>query len=152
MRDRLASLDLVSYTKLTGGKGVHVVAPIVPRHGWKEVRDFSQSVSAHLARTHPALFVTSSVHARRRKRIYLDYLRNARGATAIVPYGIRARPGAPAAVPVSWRTLVSSSQRPLYTIEMARRYAGEREDPWSDFFDVANVISSEVKRGSAKKA
>ena len=88
---------------LTGGKGVHVIAPLVPKAEWPNVKDFAHRLAQAVAQVDPAHFTDALPKAQRKGRIFVDYLRNQRGATAVMPYSARARDGAPVAAPVSWK-------------------------------------------------
>lgn len=101
-RDILKSLALTTFPMLTGGKGVHVIAPLTPRAEWPEVKDFASRLAQAVAQSDPAHFTAVLSKARRKGRIFVDYLRNQRGATAIMPYSARSRPGAPVAAPITW--------------------------------------------------
>jgi len=103
--DHLADLGLASYAMLSGGKGVHVVVPLTPGHSWEAHKDFSKRFADALALAEPERFVSNMSKAKRVGRIFIDYLRNQRGSTAVLPYSARARAGAPVAVPVSWDEL-----------------------------------------------
>ena len=105
LRDQLAELGLASFAMLSGGKGVHVVVPLTPDAEWPAVRDFSERFARALAQAEPERFVAVMTKAKRVGRIFIDYLRNGRGSTAIMPYAARARSGAPVAAPVSWTEL-----------------------------------------------
>lgn len=105
LKNQLAELGLTSFPLLSGGKGVHVVVPLKPRAQWPAVRDFAERFARALASAEPDRFVAVMTKAKRTGRIFIDYLRNGRGATAIMPYAARARAGAPVAAPVSWTEL-----------------------------------------------
>ncbi|MGP1355111.1 DNA ligase D [Roseicyclus sp.] len=105
LRDILGELGLPSWPLVTGGKGVHVVVPLRRVAGWDTVRLFARVFAQGLEAAEPERFVAGMSKARRKGRIFVDWLRNDRGATAIAPFSLRARPGAPAAVPVSWEEL-----------------------------------------------
>lgn len=105
VRDRLAEIGLVSFAMLTGGKGIHVIAPLVPGHSWDAQREFAHGLAERLATEQPDRFVATMSKAKRKDRIFIDWLRNQRGNTAILPYSARARSGAPVAVPVAWDEL-----------------------------------------------
>lgn len=105
VKEQLAELGLVSFPLLSGGKGVHVVVPLTPTAEWPTVRDFADRFARALAAAEPERFVAVMSKARRKGRIFIDWLRNQRGATAIMPYAARARAGAPVAAPVSWTEL-----------------------------------------------
>lgn len=105
IRRLLAGLGLASVPMVTGGKGLHVICPLEPRAGWEEVSTFARALADRLARHDPALFVATMSKRKRRGRVFVDWLRNERGATAIAPYSVRARKGAPVAVPLDWDEL-----------------------------------------------
>jgi bifunctional non-homologous end joining protein LigD len=104
-RELLTHVGLVTFPMVTGGKGVHVIAPLIPRAEWPAVRDFAHRFAQAVAGTHPDRFTAALSKAKRNGRIFVDYLRNQRGATAVMPYSVRARPGAPVAAPLSWEEL-----------------------------------------------
>lgn len=105
IRRRLADLGLVTFAMLSGGKGIHVVAPLTPGHDWEAHKDFSKRFAEALSIAEPGRFVANMSKAKRKGRIFIDYLRNQRGSTAVLPYSARARAGAPVAVPVAWDEL-----------------------------------------------
>jgi bifunctional non-homologous end joining protein LigD len=105
IRDRLADLGLVSFAMLSGGKGVHVVVPLTPGHPWEAHKDFSRRFAEALSVAEPDRFTATMSKAKRKGRIFIDWLRNQRGSTAVVPYSARARAGAPVAVPIAWDEL-----------------------------------------------
>jgi bifunctional non-homologous end joining protein LigD len=116
LRRFLAELGLASFPLLSGGKGVHVVVPLTSAAGWDEVRGFARSVCAALAGADPERFTIALPKAERKGRIFLDYLRNQRTATAILPWSLRARAGAPVAAPVGWDELADVERSSLFTI------------------------------------
>lgn len=97
----LADLGLVSFAMLSEGKGVHVVVPMAPGHSWDEHKDFARRFAEALALGAPERFTATMAKAKRRGKIFIDWLRNQRGATAVLPYSVRARPGAPVAAPIT---------------------------------------------------
>ncbi len=105
LKNQLAELGLVSFPMLSGGKGVHVVVPLTPEAEWPAVKDFADRFARALAGAEPERFVATMAKAKRKGRIFIDWLRNQRGATAVMPYSARARAGAPVAAPVSWSEL-----------------------------------------------
>ncbi|HWZ93526.1 MAG TPA: non-homologous end-joining DNA ligase, partial [Polyangiaceae bacterium] len=105
LRALLDELGLKSWIKTTGGKGLHVTVPIQPEHGWDEVRAFCQHVAQELTRREPERYVATMSKAKRHGKIFVDYLRNARGATFVAPYSSRAREGATVAMPIAWDDL-----------------------------------------------
>ena len=112
----LADLGLVSFPLLSGGKGVHVVVPLTPRAEWPEVKDFAHRFALALSEAEPDRFLANMSKAKRQNRIFIDYLRNQRGATAIMPFSARARPHAPVAAPVSWDELPDCESGGRFTI------------------------------------
>jgi bifunctional non-homologous end joining protein LigD len=104
-RDLLTQIGLETFPMVTGGKGVHVIAPLTPQAEWPAVKDFAHRFAQAVAAAHPDRFTAALSKAKRNGRIFVDYLRNQRGATAVMPYSVRARPGAPVAVPLTWEEL-----------------------------------------------
>ncbi len=129
-RRELKSLGSESFLKTTGGKGLHVVIPIEPKREWAEVKQFARDFALAMEQQRPNLYLTKMSKAARKGRIFIDYLRNERGATAIAPYSPRARAGAPVALPLSW-TELKLPQRPVFRVadfdEWKRRLVS---DPW----------------------
>ena len=105
LKNQLAELGLVSFPMLSGGKGVHVVVPLTPEAEWPAVKDFADRFARAMAGAEPERFVATMAKAKRKGRIFIDWLRNQRGATAVMPYSARARAGAPVAAPISWTEL-----------------------------------------------
>jgi bifunctional non-homologous end joining protein LigD len=128
---RLRRVKLKGYVKTTGGKGLHVVVPIRPTP-WNAAKDFARSVAAGMAKDEPARYTANPIKSRRRNRIFIDYLRNSREATAIVPYSTRARAGAPVAVPLAWSELSALRAANQYTIKnLSQRLSKLSGDPWA---------------------
>jgi len=121
IHDRLADIGLTSFALLSGGKGMHVVVPLNPGHSWDAHKDFSKRFSEALALAEPERFVATMSKAKRKGKIFLDYLRNQRGSTAVLPYSARARPGAPVAVPIAWGELKETKDAHPYDIGDAKR-------------------------------
>jgi bifunctional non-homologous end joining protein LigD len=105
LRDLLAEMGLVTFPMVTGGKGVHVIAPLTPQAEWPAVKDFAHRFASALAQAQPDRFTAALAKAKRTGRIFIDYLRNQRGATAVMPYSARSRPDAPVAAPITWEEL-----------------------------------------------
>ena len=104
-RDILQSIGLATFPMMTGGKGIHVIAPLVPRAEWPEVKSFAHRLAQAVAQSDPANFTAALTKVQRKGRIFVDYLRNQRGATAVMPYSVRARSGAPVAAPITWKEM-----------------------------------------------
>jgi len=140
IRDLLAAAKLPSFPLLTGGKGVHVVVPLVGQNDWTEVKSFAEAIARGLERQEPDRFVASASKAKRKGRIFVDWLRNERGATAIAPYSPRARKGASVAMPVSWTELARAKSANAYDTKTAlRRIAGLKADPWKGYAKGARI-------------
>lgn len=105
IRARLSDIGLVSFAMLSGGKGVHVVVPLTPGHDWDAHKDFASRFAQALSAAEPDRFVATMSKAKRKDKIFIDWLRNQRGSTAVLPYSARARPGAPVAIPLDWDEL-----------------------------------------------
>ncbi|MCV0397370.1 MAG: DNA ligase D [Rhizobiaceae bacterium] len=131
MRDRLDKIGLRTVAMVTGGKGVHVIAPLARRAEWPQVKDFARGFATTVAADAPDRYVATMSKAKRKGKIFIDYLRNERGSTAIAPYSTRARKGAPVATPVSWDELASLKAANGFHIgDMEGRLDGA--DPWAD--------------------
>jgi bifunctional non-homologous end joining protein LigD len=121
MHDRLADIGLVSFAMLTGGKGVHLVVPLTREHSWEAHKDFSKRFAEALTMAEPDRFTANLSKAKRKGKIFIDYLRNQRGSTAILPYSARAREGAPVAVPIAWGELKDFEDAHSFSISDAKR-------------------------------
>jgi bifunctional non-homologous end joining protein LigD len=131
VRERLRALKLKCFLKTSGGKGMHVVLPIKPVP-WDAAKDFTHAIAASMAEDAPDRYVATAAKNRRSKRIFIDYLRNSREATAVAPYSTRARAGAPVSVPIDWSELGSLKAANQYTVEnLAQRLSRVRSDPWA---------------------
>jgi bifunctional non-homologous end joining protein LigD len=139
MRKRLADLGLESFAMVTGGKGVHVIAPLRRGHSWDEHRDFAEAMARLMAERHPDRYVATMSKAKRKGKIFIDYLRNTRGATAICPFSTRARPGAYVAMPVSWEKLARLDNAHPVAVGEAAKFMG-RSDPWLDYFKLKQTL------------
>jgi bifunctional non-homologous end joining protein LigD len=132
LRGLLDDLGLVPFLRTTGGKGLHVVVPIQRRPSWQDVKTFTHAVAARLVREMPERFTAQLSKQKRKGKILIDYLRNQRGATAIGSYSLRARPGAPVAMPIDSEELDSKTGPPVWSIrEAPARLA--LPDPWRAF-------------------
>jgi len=141
MRDRLAALGLETFPMVTGGKGVHVVAPLTPKYEWDDVKAFCEAIARTMADEEPKRYLAVATKAKRTGRIFVDYLRNGRGATAVCPFSTRAKRGAPAAWPVSWGQLARlDSARPATVETAAEMLKKQRSNPWAGYFEVDQVL------------
>jgi bifunctional non-homologous end joining protein LigD len=150
LRTRLNDLGLAAFAKTTGGKGLHVVVPLVRRQGWDEIKEFCREFAETFVRESPELYTASMSKAKRRGKIFIDYLRNARGATAVAAYSTRAKAGAPVSTPIDWDELaVARSDR--YTVgNLGRRLAELRRDPWEQYDDARRPITVAMRKKLAR--
>ncbi|WP_394269106.1 DNA ligase D [Qipengyuania sp.] len=128
IRDRLADLGLVSFAMLSGGKGVHVIVPLTPGHSWEEHKDFSRRFAEALSLAEPDRFIATMSKAKRKGKIFIDWLRNQRGSTAVLPYSARAREGAPVAVPIAWTELEQMADAKPFAIDDAETLLARAQD------------------------
>ncbi len=146
VRDRLKALDLQSFVKTTGGKGLHVVVPIAPTD-WDKAKDFAHRIADEMEADNPQRYVATMAKKLRNHRIFVDYLRNGRGATAIAPYSTRARAGATVSAPVTWEELGSLDAANSYSVlTLPKRLARLRRDPWAKIGKIKQRLPSAPKR------
>jgi bifunctional non-homologous end joining protein LigD len=143
VRKRLNKLGLESFVKTTGGKGLHVCAPIKRNIDWDSFKQFTKQVAETMEREDPKQYTSNMAKAARKGRIFVDYLRNGRNATFIAPYSPRARPNAPVAVPITWEELAHGVD-PLQwtTLTVPARLASLEKDPWAGIDDVDQAITA----------
>ena len=140
VRDRLAALDLASFVKTSGGKGLHVVAPI-DGADWATAKAFSRQIALAMSRDAPNKYLAKMTKSARAGRIFIDYLRNGRGATAIAAYSPRARPGAAVSTPVDWSELTAKLSPDRYTVlNLPSRLARLKSDPWAEMGQVRQQL------------
>lgn len=144
-RRRLEALGLRSWLKTTGGKGLHVVVPLQRRHGWPVVKAFARAVAEAMAADDP-LYIAHARKADRKGRIFVDYLRNDLTATAVAPFSLRARPGAPASTPLDWTDLTDELRPRDFNILTLPPLLSKRADPWSTFRDAPQTLTTEALR------
>ena len=137
MREVLQALGLESFVKTTGGKGLHVEAPITPGEDWETVRTFCKAVAEAFVAHAPDRYTANMSKAKRGGKIYVDYVRNNRGATSIAPYSTRAKDHATVAVPLRWTELSGSVRPDSYTVKnLENRLRRLKGDPWEGWFEV----------------
>jgi bifunctional non-homologous end joining protein LigD len=142
----LDELGLKAFLKTSGGKGMHVVVPVRRDGNWDEVKDFSEAVVVHLARTVPQRFVAKSGPKNRVGRIFIDYLRNGRGATTACAFSARARPGLGVSMPIAWDELEGLASASQWTIVNALdRLKKQRSDPWADYASTRQTYQRAAK-------
>ncbi len=144
VRKRLKAIGLESFLKTTGGKGLHVVAPIVPELGWSTLKEFAHGFVSAMEKLHPELYLTKMTKAARKGKIYLDYLRNERGATSVAPFSPRARTGGPVSLPLKWSEL-KLSERPVFRVAEFGKWKGRlKTDPWKAMVEMNQHIAAEA--------
>ncbi|GIV03519.1 MAG: ATP-dependent DNA ligase [Fimbriimonadales bacterium] len=146
LRQFLAELELEAWCKTTGGKGLHVVVPILPEVGWKAVSAASSNVATRLAEAAPQIFTTHPSKDARKGKIYLDTLRNRMGATSVAPYSPRARAGAPVSTPVSWEELPGLPVGGGFTLRSVLNERLSVPDPWARFSESAKSLQPALRR------
>lgn len=131
VRERLAKLKLRTFLKTSGGKGLHVILPIKPAP-WDKAKEFCHAVANVMAQDDPDHYVATATKSKRNGRIFIDYLRNSREATAVAPFSTRARPGAAVSVPIDWSELGTLKSADQYTVKnVPQRLSRQRKDPWA---------------------
>lgn len=141
VRERLKKLRLESFVKTTGGKGLHVVAPISPTADWDRVKGFTRKLAEAMATDTPRKYLAVMTKARRKGRIFVDYLRNGRGATAVAAFSTRARKGAAISVPLTWSELETGIRANHFSIDNLRqRLSHRRRDAWAGFFELKQKL------------
>jgi bifunctional non-homologous end joining protein LigD len=147
VRDFLADLGLKSFLKSTGGKGLHVVAPIAPKQGWDEVKAFAKAIADTLVEVRADRYTANPLKRTRVGKIFVDYLRNQRGGSAIVNYSTRAKPNASVACPLAWDELKGLKVASPYTLKtLPMRLKAKRSDPWQGFFSTRQSITAKAKK------
>jgi bifunctional non-homologous end joining protein LigD len=143
LRMRLKRLKLTSFVKSTGGKGLHVVVPIEPEYEWAEIKQFALRMVLAMEKENAKLYTTNMLKAVRKNRIYLDYLRNDREATAIAPFSTRARPGVPVAVTLDWKELQARDRPTFHVSDLSEWRQRLRHNPWRGMLESHQRLSNE---------
>ncbi|OJA51396.1 DNA ligase [Burkholderia ubonensis] len=142
----LDELGLASFCKTSGGKGLHVVVPIARHAGWDDVKDFAKAVALHVAAALPDRFSAKMGPRNRRRRIFIDYLRNGRGASTIAAYSARARPGMAVSVPIGWDEVPATTGAAQWTIDtLHARLERLARDPWEGYRDVRQRVTVQMR-------
>ncbi|HWE23164.1 MAG TPA: non-homologous end-joining DNA ligase [Myxococcales bacterium] len=150
LREALRALRLESYVKTTGGRGLHVVVPLVPQRDWSECLAFARGLAAAIERHDPRHYTTRFAKSGRERKILIDYLRNNRTNTSIAAFSARARPGAPVSVPVSWTELTTRLDPLQFTVRtIPLRLARLRRDPWDGYFRARQYLTTASLRAAA---
>jgi len=151
VRALLSDLGLESFVKTTGGKGLHVCVPLEPDLGWEELEAFTRGVAQRLARDEPGLFTANMAKAQRKGKVFVDYLRNVRGANAVGAFSTRARDNAPVSTPVDWDELDRLSGPADFTVaevplRVLEQGAGRAADPWARYLESKQRVSASLAR------
>jgi len=136
---------LETFVKTTGGKGLHVVVPLTPKHTWATIKPFTKAIAQSMAHDYPDRYIAMASKAARKGKIFVDYLRNDLTATAVAPYSVRAREAAGVATPLFWDELSVKLKPSGYNIgTIAERLAQLKSDPWADFLTTRQTISEDI--------
>ena len=153
MRALLEEYGLKSWLKTTGGKGLHVTVPIEPRADWETVKSFCRRVAEELAGREPEHYVATMSKAKRTGKIFIDYLRNSRGATFVAPYSPRAREGASIAMPIEWHDLTAKFKPQAFTVRTAKKLLSKRRsDPFASLLTHHQELPGAQSAGKGSRA
>jgi bifunctional non-homologous end joining protein LigD len=144
MHDRLSDLGLEAFARTTGGKGLHVVVPLARRNSWEELKAFAKAVADAVVRDDPRHYIATMSKAKRRGRIFVDYLRNQRGATAIASLSTRSLPGATVATPLAWNEVTPRLDPQKFTVKTVPGRLAKIKDPWGRFASVKQSITAKT--------
>jgi len=151
VKERLDEAGVESFVKLTGGKGVHVMAVLKPELGWDELKDFTHRIALAMEADSPAKYISTMTKKARSGKIFVDYLRNGRGATAVAAYSTRARPNAPVSAPIRWNELGPGMTPNRFNISnLPRRLSSLKSDPWEGFFSSPQTINKAALQANKK--
>ena len=146
-RELLAELGLESWCKTSGGKGLHVVVPITKALGWEDVKAFSQAIAQHMAGSLPERFSAKMGKQNRKKKIFVDYLRNNRGSSTIAAFSARARAGLGVSVPLAWNEVEHTTSGDQWTIgNLHERLDALKSDPWAGYSKCRQRITAAMRK------
>lgn len=147
LRQFLEQLGLISFVKTTGGKGLHVVVPIRATLDWDEIKDFTKRIADLIVELNPKKYIATMSKAKRVGKVFIDYLRNSRGATSIAPYSTRAKPNATIAMPLYWDELTTKIHSDSFTIDnVNKRLKSLKGDPWEDMLKTKQSITIKIRK------
>lgn len=138
LKGLLDQLSLVSFLKTSGGKGYHIVIPFEPSATWDSFHAFAQNIATTMQAMWPQRYTSNVRKNQRTNRMFIDWLRNSRGATSVAPYSLRARAGAPVSMPIPWKELDSTAPNGITMTDAVKRL--RRKDPWQGYFDVRQQL------------
>ncbi|EJJ27294.1 DNA ligase D [Rhizobium sp. CF142] len=141
LKERIEGEGLAAFVKTSGGKGLHVVTPLEPKAGWDEVKGFAKWLADSMSEDDPDRYLATATKAKRSGKIFIDYLRNGRGNTAVAAYSARARPGAAVSMPLEWSELTTEIGPAYFTVDNTpARLDALSKDPWDGFFAAAKPL------------
>jgi bifunctional non-homologous end joining protein LigD len=141
IKEKLSKLNLISFIKTTGGKGLHIVIPIKRQYSWDKIKIFAHIFMQYLVSLNPLLYAAQMSKAKRKGKIFIDYLRNQLSASTIAPYSTRARKNAPVATPLAWDELSARIKSDSFTVKnLALRLTKLKQDPWEDFLKLKQTL------------
>ncbi len=147
VREFLQELGLESFVKTTGGKGLHLVVPVARKQDWEFTAAFTHSVALAIERAAPDRYVSNMSKKKRTGKIFVDYLRNQRGATSVAAFSPRARPTAPVSMPLAWKELPRTKSAGQFVLpQVAKRLDSVAADPWGDFDRVRQSITASMAK------
>lgn len=146
LREMLQAVKLESFVKTSGGKGLHVIAPIARTVSWDELKDFAHGVVRVMAVEEPNRYVAVMAKARREGKVFLDYLRNGRGATCVAAYSTRARENAPVSTPIFWEELNTGLRPDQFTVRNLPDRLRREKDPWENFLSLRQTLTAAARR------
>jgi bifunctional non-homologous end joining protein LigD len=142
LKEMLSDLELECFVKLTGGKGLHIHIPVAPIYDWESIKSFAQSLALELVARNPQKYTANMSKKLRKNKIFVDYLRNGYGATAVVPYSLRAKPLSAIALPLEWTELRRIKGPQEFTMKKAlRKIKSRKRDPWQGLLKMKQKIN-----------
>jgi bifunctional non-homologous end joining protein LigD len=144
-------LGMATLVKTTGGKGLHVVVPLKRGPGWEETARFADEVARGIARAQPELYVAEMSKAKRRGRVFIDWLRNHRGSTSVAAYSTRAKPAAPVSTPLAWEELDSARTEDFTVATLPARLASRKADPWAGYTKARQRLTASRMKAAAAR-
>ena len=151
LKQHLEELGLTSFGKTTGGKGLHLVLPLQCKATWGEVKEFARAFADSVVEAAPSMFTANPLKRLRKGKIFVDYLRNDKGSTAVAPYSVRAREGAPVAMPMPWSEITKKLDPRRFTLRTVPALVAKRPDPWRDMPKVRQQITERARRAVGLK-
>jgi bifunctional non-homologous end joining protein LigD len=146
LEQHLGDMGLVSFAKTTGGKGLHVVVPLQRKATWAEVKEFARAFAESVVEAAPSMFTANPLKRLRKGKIFVDYLRNDKGSTAVAPYSVRAREGAPVSMPMPWSEITEKLAPQRFTLRTVPALISKRADPWRDMSKTRQTITARARR------